>query len=128
MLRQGSVVESREGIGVRWLSSLQPAKGESIDLYAVDLTLDQANEFERFLFAQLGKRYDWSSVLRFLSRRQASRRSREVWFCSELVFAAFQHVGIDLLARTEPWEVSPGLLARSPVITPFRTTQGHLAA
>lgn len=128
VLRQAAVIESREGIGVRWLSKLQPAAGEQIDLFAVELTIDQANKLEAFLLAQLGKRYDWSSVLRFVSRRQASRRSREVWFCSELVFAAFQHVGINLLARTEPWEVSPGLLSRSPLITPVRTTQGHLAA
>lgn len=53
-------------------------------------------------------------VARFVTRRQADRESAGKWFCSELVFAAFQAAGIDLLARTEAWEVSPGLLLRIP--------------
>ena len=80
----------------------------------VEITQEQGFEMIRWLNKQLGKRYDWSSVLRFVTRQQASRRAAEVWFCSELVFAAFRHVDIHLLARTQPWEVSPALLARTP--------------
>lgn len=69
-----------------------------------------------FAEAQVGKKYDFSSVLRFVSRRQASRKSAGVWFCSELVFAIFKHAGL-LLLRAEPWEVSPNLLTRSTLIT-----------
>lgn len=69
-----------------------------------------------FALEQVGKGYDWTSVLRFVSRRQARREAAGVWFCSELVFAAYQQAGIELLRAVEPWEVSPGLLARSPYL------------
>lgn len=110
----GEVVESREFKGVRWLSALEP--GEDADLYRVELTADQAQTIRAFLFAQLGKPYDYTMVLRFISRRQASRKESGKWFCSELVFAAFQKSGINLLSRVEPWAVSPGLLALSPLL------------
>jgi hypothetical protein len=51
-----------------------------------------------------------------VSRRQASRKAAGVWFCSELAFAAARQAGISLLGATEPWEVSPGLFARSPLL------------
>jgi len=56
-------------------------------------------------------------VARFVSRRQASRASRGKWFCSELAFAAARKGGVHLLKNVEPWEVSPGGLSRSPLLT-----------
>lgn len=120
MLRNGSIIEAREFIGVRQLPYLHPREGEEIHLFAVYVTPDQASAIEDFLHRQLGARYDYPSVLRFISRRRASPRSRNTWFCSELVFAAFASAGVRLLRATEPWEVSPGLLARSPFLHPFR--------
>jgi uncharacterized protein YycO len=73
-------------------------------------------ELQNFLTAQVGKPYDWTMVLRFISRRQESRKSKGKWFCSELVFAALNKGGCNLFKRTEPWEVSPGLIARSPCL------------
>lgn len=116
VLPSGAVIESREGIGVRQLSALEPKHGEEIDFFAVDVTDEQLAALTRFLHRQLGKKYDWTMVARFVTRRQESRASRGRWFCSELVFAAFQVAGIHLLRGTEPWEVSPGLLARSPLL------------
>ncbi|MEW6306060.1 MAG: hypothetical protein AB1705_21495 [Verrucomicrobiota bacterium] len=116
----GRVIESREFIGVRQLASLQPQPGERIDLYRVPLTGDQCEAIRAFLYAQLGKPYDYTSVLRFISRRKASRESGHRWFCSELVFAAFHHAGVRLLDRVEPWAVSPGLLSLSPLLVPAR--------
>ncbi len=118
MCRNGCGIEAREGKGVRitsdWLKFKAP--GEQVDLFTVKVTEEQANSIEAFLLDQVGKKYDWTMVLRFVSRRQAARDESGKWFCSELVFAAFQQAGIDLLRDTQPWEVSPGLLGRSPLL------------
>lgn len=119
VLPSGAVIESREWKGVRQLPKLEPQNGEEIDLFTVEVTETQLEEIAWFLNSQLGKAYDWTMVARFVTRRQESRSSAGKWFCSELVFAAFQQAGIDLLRATEPWEVSPGLLARSPVLQPL---------
>lgn len=63
---------------------------------------------------QIGKQYDFLGVLRFVSRRRRDNPGR--WFCSELVFASFQHANWELLARSEPWEISPAGLSRSPML------------
>lgn len=118
MCRNGCGIEAREGKGVRitadWLKFKAP--GEQVDLFVVDVTEAQANSIEAFLLEQVGKKYDWTMVARFITRRQESRDSSGKWFCSELVFAAFQQAGVDLLRDTQPWEVSPGLLGKSPLL------------
>lgn len=118
ILRTGALIEAREFIGVRQLPQLHVMPGERVNLFDVDVTDSQASMVEGFAIRQLSKKYDWTMVLRFLSRRQANRESAGKWFCSELVFAAFAHAGIELLRDTEPWEVSPGLLGRSPLLRP----------
>lgn len=67
-----------------------------------------------WLIEQLNKPYDYTMVARFVTRKQETRETKGKWFCSELVAAAFQHIGIPLFTHTEPWEVSPGMLARTP--------------
>lgn len=120
-LPDGLCVEAREGVGVRALPELAIAPGESVDLFRVEgVTATQHAEIAAFARAQLGKPYDYTMVARFVSRRQESRASRGKWFCSELVYAACQQAGVVLLRDTEPWEVSPGLLARSPRLLPVR--------
>lgn len=112
----GMVMESREWKGVRMLTAHEQADGETIDRFTVYATPFQAAKVRAFCFDQLGKPYDWTMVARFVTRRQESRASSGKWFCSELVFAACLHAGIVLLRDTQPWEVSPGLLARSPFL------------
>lgn len=118
MLRSGMGVESREGHGVRWVNDWRNlrAAGDAVDMFTIRLTDRQAQAVEVFALEQTGKSYDWTMVARFLTRRQASRTESGKWFCSELVFAAFQQAGVELLRDTQPWEVSPGLLARSPLL------------
>lgn len=118
VLPNAAVFESREGIGVRQLPRLDPKNGEQIDYFAVEVTETQLAEMTEFLKRQLGKRYDWTMVARFITRRQESRSTSDKWFCSELVFAAFKVAGVILLRDTDPWEVSPGLLARSILLIP----------
>ena len=62
----------------------------------------------------MGRKYDYGDILAFLLRRPRPHNAK--WFCSELIFAATQHAGIEVLARIEPWQVFPGLLAFSPLL------------
>jgi hypothetical protein len=43
------------------------------------------------------------------------------WFCSELLFAALAAVGSAPLCRIKQWQVYPGLLAYSPMLTYLRS-------
>lgn len=113
----GTVYEAREWRGVQSMPSKDWRHGDITQTFVVKVTDEQFAAMHGFLEEQVGKRYDYGSVLRFLSRRQESRRGSGKWFCSELVFAAFAKAGIRLLARVEPWAVSPGLLSMSPLIT-----------
>lgn len=113
------VIEAREFCGVRALPALAPKPAEVIARFTVrGLTPEQEERVFAFAQAQLGKPYDYTMVARFISRRQASRKQAGRWFCSELAYAAYAHAGVHLFASTEPWEVSPGLLARSPLLIP----------
>jgi uncharacterized protein YycO len=112
------VIEAREGKGVHRMPGYEPKRGEVIELYRVNaMTDEEMNSAWTFAASQIGKAYDWTMVARFVTRRQESRPSSEKWFCSELVYAAFHHAGHELLRATQPWEVSPGLLARSPYLS-----------
>lgn len=114
VLPDGSIIEAWQGLGAgvrrKWIEDW-----EGIDVFDVDwLSEKTSKDVESFARTQIGKRYDYLGVLRFLNRRQIVSNGK--WFCSELVFAAFYLSNIDLLARTEPCRVSPGLLARSPLL------------
>jgi len=85
-----------------------------IDILLVPATSEQKMLFYTFLMEQIGKPYDFRSVFRFLSRTAARKNGK--WFCSELVTAALNYAGIHPLARVEPENVSPGMLALSPIL------------
>jgi uncharacterized protein YycO len=119
LLPGGHHYEAREGRGVlRHAGFTLTNPTEQVDAFAVDLTPTQFDDLRHFLGAQVGKPYDWLMVARFVSRRQESRGTSGKWFCSELVYAALQQAGVPLFRATEPWEVAPGLLARSPLLRP----------
>ncbi len=85
-----------------------------VDVFKTKVTPRATDLIVRFAKNQIGKKYDFRSVFRFLTRKPEDENDREKWFCSELVFASFQYGGIDLLKRIEPWAVSPSLLSMSP--------------
>ena len=89
--------------------------GTEIDLFEVKMSDLQRSVITDFLRTQLGKKYDFGAILGFLTRCGKERLGK--WFCSELVFCAFQEAGIDLLCRIEPHKVSPGRLSTSPLLT-----------
>lgn len=104
--------EAKEFFGVR-CRDVAAADWSDADWYEVVPAYDGCRAVG-FLNAQVGKGYDYTMVARFVTRRQASRRTCNRWFCSELVYAAFLVGGRPIFERTEPWEVSPDLLSRSP--------------
>ncbi len=69
------------------------------------LTDAQRDIMKRWLRSQVGRRYDHQAIGTLLTYQNP-----EAWYCSELVFAAFQHVGIDLVAN--PSTSTPGDLLR----------------
>jgi uncharacterized protein YycO len=114
----GVVIESMEGKGVRavpadWYGALR-AEGH-IALYTVpSLTDGQIALIRSFMEGQIGLKYDWHAVFKFVTRRAHAHDDK--WFCSELVFDAFKEAGVVLLNNTEAWAVWPGQLAHSPLV------------
>lgn len=120
VLPTGEHIESREGKGVLWhpkFTLTNPT--EHVNWFAVDgIQAEHLDRLWQFLRDQRNKPYDWPMVFGFVSRsRTEGQESGGKWFCSELVFAALAAAGLPPLARTDAWEVAPGLLARSPRLT-----------
>lgn len=110
-----TIIESWQGAGVR---SKKITDWRDIEVFNVDLQGEHKEAAVlMFLIDQVGKHYDYSGVIRFVSRRKPPRADNQKWFCSELVFAAFQYAGVNLLERIDAAAVSPGLLALSPKLT-----------
>ena len=91
-------------------------KGTPVDVFSLNITQKERQAVENFLLSKVDLPYDWESVFRFLPRRQESARSKEKWFCSVLVFMALAQVGIHLLYRVEPYQVTPGMIVHSPLL------------
>lgn len=106
-----TIWEAKFGKGVIKRKTLDD---DRVDTFGVELNEWQVQAVVEFLDAQVGKKYDTLMVLRFISRRGASSSTQDKWFCSELGFMAAKIAGINLLARTEAWEVHPNLFSRSP--------------
>jgi hypothetical protein len=123
---QGAVIEAWDK-GIRLVASLsdQHEVGTEGVLYHLKTPLTDA-EFEViafFAWMQIGKEYDWTDVLRFISRRPGlfanlKPEHYQKWFCSCHVYATLAKAGRALFEHTEPWEVFPGLVHRSPLVDP----------
>ena len=73
---------------------------------------------EAWLDTQNGKPYDYSMIVRFVTRQDEARGSSGKWFCSELVTAALYRLGARPFnpERCRPWMVSPNTLRLSPLL------------
>jgi uncharacterized protein YycO len=93
---------------------------KGVDIFTTYLQGKSNQSFEQLLeealTKELGKRYDYCGVLRFLPRQSAQNPNR--WFCSELVFSVFKQLGIEFLSRVDAVKVNPTLLSYSPNVTP----------
>lgn len=114
-LLDGTVVEAWAAGGVRHVASpLEAHKSKTeIDVFLLTEEFDSGAVLQ-FLNSQLGKKYDFRSIFRFLTRRSSPLDDR--WFCSELVLAAFRMGGLELLARVPSSEVSPRDITISPLL------------
>jgi uncharacterized protein YycO len=114
----GSEFESWKG-GVTFERELGEGHLERtpIDLFAVEnLSAEQAAKVREFLESKLGTPYDFRGIFQFLTRRVQARPELR-FFCSELVFAAFEEAKAPLLLRCQPFVVHPTLLSYSPRLT-----------
>ena len=110
---RNQIFEAWQGAGVRFKEWENDWR--NVDAYDFErpLTSHELADIIAFCRSQDGSGYDYWGIVGFITRRP--RKSNKKWFCSELVYAAFQVVGIDLLhPSTQAWEVSPGMLAKSP--------------
>jgi len=107
------VYEAREFKGVIKRPLRESDLDEAVWFNVKPFPSEKFSALVQWMESQVGKKYDYLMVLRFISRRQETRESTGKWFCSEFVFAALQKIGVLLFNHTEPYEVSPGLLPRS---------------
>lgn len=77
-----------------------------------------------FARAQIGKPYDYQSLLGFIIKRDW--QEPDAWFCSELVAAAFQMAGFPLLRTDEVSRISPSTLSLSPFLVEPPILVGYL--
>lgn len=111
------LIESLEFRGVTDARTLESVRNEQrVDVYSVLVAPEQHARAIQWARSQVGKKYDYWSVLRFVTRRDA-RENNGKWFCSELAFVAAQEAGVALLKRIPASEVSPGHFVMSPLLT-----------
>lgn len=110
--RGGTIIESWQWDGVRTKTLTD---WDGIDVYDVaGMSPEKWHRAISWAQSHIGAGYDWTGVMRFLSRRRVHWDDK--FFCSELVFAAMCFAGVRLL-KAHPAEVSPGLMALSPLLT-----------
>lgn len=113
---RGMVYEAWHRGGVQSNSSFKRlhTQGTKVDIFElVHPENFDVGKAKVFLKDQIGKKYDFWSVGRFLTRRKAQANNK--WFCSELAEEAFKHGGVHLL-NGNPSEHSPRDIVLSPYL------------
>jgi hypothetical protein len=77
---------------------------------------------DEFLFSQLDKKYDWSGVAGFVT---GGGENPKRWFCSELVYAWMDSMGIKLLERTEWGKTTPQAIWCSPLLAEINVARNN---
>lgn len=93
---------------------------EEIHFYRINLSLEEQEKCLEFIKRVNGLEYDYKMVMRFMSRRGVSYKSKDKYFCSELIFDMLASAGVFLFNNTQGWEVSPQLLSRSTKLERIR--------
>jgi uncharacterized protein YycO len=117
LLPDGQQIEAwTDGVDIR--PAYEP-HGCYVDRFTVAATDAQVESITKFAEGEIGCPYDWEADFCFVTRMHPSSASETKWFCSELAYASLQAGGINLFRDTQAFEVSPSLLGRSPLLSPF---------
>jgi uncharacterized protein YycO len=119
-LDDGTVVEAWTH-GVRRVDtpSEDHTPNTEVDIFSINYDFDQAKA-QLFALDQIGKKYDYWAIPRFISRRDEPADDK--WFCSELVAASCHDGGCDLLHPSMPHgHISPRDIGMSPLLVFERT-------
>jgi uncharacterized protein YycO len=114
------IVEAWSSGGVQavdgWLTNHKA--GTPVDLFAFCLqpTESRLAQATGWIGNQIGKRYDWRGVFRFLTR--AGGEIDGDWFCSELAGEFAAYCG-EALAHKPAYKLTPGDVAASARLTPI---------
>jgi len=105
------VIEAWHKGGVQEVDSISTlhTPGTKVDVFEFTWKVD-GELVEEFARKQVGCKYDFLAILRFLSRRPYSENKK--WFCSELIASAAEYAGYPLI-RLPSYEVSPRDIAAS---------------
>ena len=117
MTKQGGIYEAWPP-KVRYCASVHVdhQKGTEVEVFSIPGMTDKQREIvEDYLAKQVGKKYDWPAVLRFIPRMDMVEHTTVKWFCSELIMAALKKAGINPLKRIPNYKVTPGMLVTSPI-------------
>lgn len=108
---QGSARKFYRNSGVRKTVLTSTEGVDAFDIPGV--TDSQYLKLRTCLNEEVGQKYDYISVLRFLTRREPHNNRK--WFCSELIVHFLLRVGVRIL-NLEPSKVSPGQIKWSPLV------------
>ncbi len=106
-----TVIEAWHKGGVQEVPSISTlhTAGTVVDVYDFTWKVD-SESIEEFARRQVGCKYDFLAILRFLSRRPYAENNK--WFCSELIAAACERSGSSII-RLPASQVSPRDIASS---------------
>ena len=112
LLPDGSVIESVSGDGVH---NVNLTDTEGYEFFVVEgMAPEQWKMAIDWAFLQVGKKYDYWSVVRFVWRGHFPENDK--LYCAELVFEALAKAGVNLLDRIVSWEVAPQHIGISPLL------------
>lgn len=94
------------------------AHDSDVDFFTVECTPVQLEMMVAFAQGEVGRKYDWWADACFVTRMKPSASDKR-WFCSELAYATLRAGHVFLFRATEPYEVSPSMIARSPLLLPI---------
>ena len=116
VLCSGRIYEAVPGAGVRCVDVVDYFAAHSIGQYEIfDIPGADGAAAEKFARSQLGKPYDWRSIIGFATLDRATRERAGYWQCAEFAYVMCAKAGVWLFApdRTNPADLSPSLLPLS---------------
>jgi len=93
LLKDGNVIDTTFLSGVR-IQSLEQFSKHYRNRVIREIALPNEAAAEQFLHSQIGKPYDWASLVGIIARN-GKWTDEGKWFCSELVEAAVKAGGLD---------------------------------